>query len=651
MEQPRFGTPRVQVKAHTIREDRRKKALNFGLLGLLISLCAATLVRAQDPELIVSHGYTFYGDLTYPKDYTHFDYVNPDAPKGGEISRSFVGTLDSLNPYNGKGRAHLFSIMHYESLLGEGPSGVSVPADVYAEQYCLLCERLEYPASKEWVTFYMRPEAKFSDGSPVTAHDVKFSFDLITSQGLPSYARAVSARVPQIDVIDDHTIKFHFAEDISRRSLVEIVGGVPVWSKKWFEETGIQLSDTWTEPPLGSGPYLLTEHDLTKRMRLELRDDYWGKDLPFNKGRNNFQTIKLEIFSDDEAAFTGFSAGEYTFRNEGDSRKWATRYTFPKVENGAVVRKELPDGTPPSPSGIVFNLGKEVLQDIRVREAISLAYNFEWTNASLQFGLFLPRASFTEGTELMAYDTPEGAELAFLESLGDIVPPELLAEPVRVPHTSSEGRLFDRRNARKAGKLLDEAGWPVGDDGVRRNAAGEPLKLNYLFSASSSATGKAIMENFVANVENLGIEIKLDVVDTSQYTKRERDRDYDLVFDGYSTFLGTGTGLAQRFGSKDAEVSLFNPAGLASPLVDEIIERSLAVSTREEEVAALMALDRALRHEFFMIPLWYKPNHWVAYYDQYEHPEEIPPFALGQLDFWWYNADKAKALKASGALR
>jgi microcin C transport system substrate-binding protein len=220
-----------------------------------------------------------------------------------------------------------------------------------------------------------------------------------------------------------------------------------------------------------------------------------------------------------------------------------------------------------------------------------------------------------------------------------------------MPHTSAAERLLDRRNARTAMALLDEAGWAVGTDGIRRNAGGEVLKLNFLFNSASSPTLSAVMENFVANVKTLGIDITLEKVDASQYTSRERDRDYDLVYDSYAAFLGTGTGLMQRYGSEAAAFSLFNPAGLASPLVDAIIERSLMASSREEEEASLKALDRALRYEFIMIPTWYNPSHWVAYYDQYDHPETIPPYALGQLDFWWYDQDKADALRAAGALR
>ena len=641
--------PRAQTRAATRQSDH---SLPLWVLTMILTVLVllAGVASAQEQKIIKSHGYSFYGDLTYPADFEHFNYVNADAPKGGEISLPFVGTLDSMNPYSGKGRAHLFSIFGFESLLGEAPSGEPLPADVYGESYCLLCESLEYPEDKSWVIFNMRPEAKFSDGTPVTAHDIVFSHNLLLDEGLKSYADAVRKRIPKVEALDDHTVKFTFADDISRRSLIETVGGVPAWPKKWFEETGNGLKDSWMDPPPGSGAYMVESVDLTKRIVLKRNPDYWGKDLPINRGRMNFDRIRLEIISDDTSAFEAFKAGEYTFRAEGDSKKWATGYDFSKVTDGDIIKAELPDGSPPTPSGIIFNLGRETLQDRRVREAVALMFNFEWTNESLQYGLFNHRASFTQDTPLMAQGAPEGAELALLESLGDLVPAELLTEPAVVPHSSDPSRLLDRRNARRASNLLEEAGWTV-QNGMRVNEAGEPLRLNFLMNSSGSPTISAVIENFVANLTSIGIDARLEKVDSSQYTARERDRDYDMIYDAYAAFLGTGTGLSQRYGSEAAEFSLFNPAGLASPLVDAIIEASLDAETAEEEDAALMALDRALRHEFFMIPTWYNDSYWVAYYDQYDHPDEIPPYALGYLDFWWFDKEGAEQLRASGALR
>ena len=640
-------------------EKRRARGVRF-LSAMAVSVTAAiwsnsaqaqTAPTQTDQTLITSHGYSFYGDLTYPVDFPHFNYVNPDAPKGGEISISTLGTFDSMNPYSRKGRGGVLSTIMYESLLGDGIGGESAPADVYGENYCLLCESIEYPESKDWVIFRMRPEARFSNGDPVTAHDIEFSHNLLLDQGLKSYADAVRQRIPKVEVIDDHTIKFYFTEGISRRSLIDQVGFVPAWSKKWYEETGARLDESRLEISPGSGPYMVETVDVNRRIVYVRNLEYWGKDLPINVGRNNFDRIRVEYFGDENSAFEAFKSGEYTFRNEGNSKQWATAYEFPKVAAGQVIKVEIPDGAPPEPAGIVFNLGREILQDKRVREAVALAFNFEWINESLQYGLFKQRSSFTQDTPLMASGLPEGAELALLQSLGDVIVPDLLTNEARMPHTSGAERLLDRRNARAASALLEEAGWTVGDAGKLRNAAGEPLKLTFLLNSAGSATLSAVVENFMSNLESFGIEAVLEKVDASQYTLRERDRDYDLVFDQYAAFLGTGTGLMQRYGSEAAAFSLFNPAGLASPMVDAIIEASLQASTREEEEAAMMALDRALRHEFIMIPAWYNDVHWTAFYNQYGRPEQQPAYALGYLDFWWYEAEKGEALRASGALR
>ncbi|SFL50355.1 extracellular solute-binding protein [Shimia aestuarii] len=635
-------------RLHSLETLSRWLVAGAAALGLMV---AGQSARAEGDGVIRSHGYSYFGDLTYPADYPHFDYVNPEAPKGGEIALWAPGTFDSLNPYSRKGRAGRYSWMMYESLLGDAPTGGGMPADVYGESYGLLAERLEYDEGKTWVIFYMRPEAKFSDGTPVTAHDVVFSHNLLLEQGLPSYAQAVKKRVLSSEALDDHTVKFTFAEGISRRSLIDQVGGVPVWSQKWFEETGARLDEPRLDASPGSGPYIVDSYEVNRRIVYKRNPDYWGWHLPINKGRHNFDRIRIEYFADDSAAFEAFKAGEYTFRAEGNSKQWATGYDFPGIDKGWVKKEELPDGTPPTPSGIVFNLGKEVLQDRRVREAITLAYNFEWTNESLQYGLFKQRNSFVEGAPHEAKGVPEGKELALLQSLGDLVPEEILTEPAVVAHESSPKREVDRRNLRAASKLLDEAGWEVGDDGIRRNAKGEKLTLVFPYPSSASATLGAFIEVFVQNLQRMGVDAKQDKVDPAQYTLRERERDYDLIFDSYVAFLDTGTGLHQRYGSAEAAFSLFNPAGLASPLVDRIIDISLETETREDRDVALMALDRVLRWERFMIPVWYNDSVWVAYYDQYEYPDPLPTYALGELDFWWFNAEKAARLKAEGALR
>jgi microcin C transport system substrate-binding protein len=316
----------------------------------------------------------------------------------------------------------------------------------------------------------------------------------------------VKKQVLSAEALDDYTVKFTFAEGISRRSLIDQVGGVPVWSKKWFEETGARLDEPRLDTSPGSGPYMVESYDVNRRIVYKRNPDYWGRDLPINRGRHNFDRIRIEYFADDSAAFEAFKAGEYTFRAEGNSQQWATGYDFPGVEKGWVKKEELPDGTPPTPSGIIFNLGREVLRDRRVREAISLGYNFEWTNESLQFGLFKQRNSFVQGAPHEAMGLPEGKERALLESLGDLVPDEILNEPAVMAHTSSPKREIDRGNLRKASRLLDEAGWIVGDDGMRRNDRGETLTLVFPYPSSSSATLGAFIEVFVQNLQRMGID-------------------------------------------------------------------------------------------------------------------------------------------------
>jgi microcin C transport system substrate-binding protein len=479
---------------------------------------------------------------------------------------------------------------------------------------------------------------------------VVFSHNLFLEQGLKSYADAVKRRVLSAEALDDHTVKFTFAEGISRRSLIDQVGGTPVFPRKWYEDTGARLDEPRLDAAPGSGPYQVKSYDVNRNIVYERNPDYWGWHLPINKGRHNFDRIRIEYFADDNAAFEAFKAGIYTFRPEGNSKTWATGYDFPAANRGHVIKAELPDGLPPTPSGFVFNLGREKLQDKRVRQAIALGFNFEWTNSSLQYDLFKQRHSFVQDTPLEATGAPVGAELELLQSLGDLVPEEMLTAPVVMAHTSNGERLNDRRNLRAAMQLLDEAGWAVGGDGKRRNAAGDVLKIEIPISASGSATMSAVVESFVSNLQLMGIDAKFDKIDAAQYTARERDRDYDLIFDSYVAFLEAGTGLHQRYGSKEAAFSLFNPAGLASPMVDAIIDRALESGSKGEQDVALTALDRALRYEFFMIPTWYLDRSWVAYWDMYAYPEPLPPYATGVLDFWWYDADKAQALKDAGAL-
>ncbi|MEY8842643.1 extracellular solute-binding protein [Cribrihabitans sp. XS_ASV171] len=614
-------------------------------MGVSVALLlAAGMARAQ--EVVTSHGYSYFGNLDYEKGFEHLDYVNPDAPKGGELSLSASGTFDSLNPYSRKGRAGALTTIQYDSLI-EGTD------DTVGQYYGVLAESLEYDETRDWVIFHMRPEATFWDGTPVTAEDVVYSHKLFITQGLPSYAQAVGRMVASAEALDQHTVKFTFNPELTKRSRIETVGSTPVFSKAWFEaDESRRLDEPRLEVAVGSGPYKLDSYDINRRIVYTRRDDYWGKDLPINRGKFNYDTIRVEYFADQTAAFEAFKAGEYTMRVESDPKLWATNYDFPKLRDGTVVKDEIPNGSPPEPSGFVFNLGRPQLQDKRVREALALAFNFEWANESLLFGLNTQRSSFVEGTHLEAKGLPEGPELEFLKGLGDVVPQEIYDTPARLSHESEAGRINDRGNLRKASRLLSDAGWEVGDGNLRRNEQGRTLRVNIPYPSSIPTSISTMIETYVQNLQALGVDATAEKIDPAQYTLRSRERDYDMVYSNrYGAFLSTGGGLHQMYGSKEAEFSLFNPAGLASPFVDAIIDASFDTTNQEEQDAALMALDRALRHEFFVIPDGYVAEYWVAYYDMYEYPENLPPYGLGYLDYWWIDPDKAADLRAKGALR
>ncbi|WP_237072669.1 extracellular solute-binding protein [Pseudaestuariivita rosea] len=631
-----------RAKARVIARKLSVSQIAIGFSVFIVALIWMALTAFADEERIIkSHAYAILGEPKYPADFEHFDYVNPDAPKGGEISTWARGTFDSMNPFSLQGRAAALSSSSIERLMISS-------ADEPGTRYGLIAESLEYPESEDWVIYNLRPEARFSDGTPVTADDVVFTHELLMEQALPSYREAISQLVQKVEALDTHRVKFTFMPDVPRDGLISQTTASAVMSRKWFEETGERLDESTLTQFLGTGPYVLDDYTINRSVTYRRNPDYWGKDLPVNRGRHNFDAIRIEYFGDNNAALEGFKGGAYTFRLEDDALTWATKYDFPAVRNGIVKMEEIPDGNLPFAEGFVFNLARPQFQDVRVREAIGLMYNFEWTNESLQFGLFNQRHSFWENSELAASGVPEGAELAFLRSLGDMIDPSLLTDEVVMAHTSGQ-RQLDRRNLRRASQLLDEAGWEVGSDGTRRNAEGQTLDLEFL---SDNVEIERIASGFIQNLQALGVNASFNRVDPAQYTNRERDRDYDMIYSTrYLTSLVPGLGYSQRFGSADAGYSVFNPAGFGTPAGDAIIEKLVAAETPEEFAVTTKALDRLMRAERFVIPTWYKANHWVAYYDQYEYPENMPPYALGYLDFWWYDESEAQEIRAAGALR
>lgn len=611
-----------------------RSAISF----FLIFVAVANQPVLAEEKIIKAHGISIFGDLKYGPDFKHFDYVNPEAPKGGEFSTWGFGTFDSLTPFILKGQAAQLATVFFETLLT--PS-----SDEEDSAYGLLAESLEYPENRQWVIFNLRPEAQFSDGSQVTAEDVIFSHTILTEKGRPVY-KVIYEDIETVEALSPTRVKFTFKDGVSTRRLPITAGGIPIFSKAYYENRDFAESNL--DIPVGSGEYTLDKVEPGKTVVYKRRDDYWGKHLPVNQGRSNFDKIRIEYYADYTAAFEGFKGGVYNFREEYLSKLWATSYDFPALEKGWVVKDTIKDGTPSGAQGFFFNLRRDKFKDPKVREAIAMAFNFEWSNKTLFYDLYDRTDSFFENSPMQASGEPSAAELALLEPFADKIPASVLNGPVYVPPISKPAQL-DRGIIRRAKKLLQEAGWTV-QGGKLKNAAGETLTLEYLNDSPSSTR---IINPFVENLKRLGVDAKLTNIDAAQMTEREKVFDYDMVSVRFVMSLTpTGTSLRQLFGSRSADLEgSANRAGVKSEAIDALIDIIDRADTREELNTAVSALDRVLRAMHIWVPNWYKGVHNVAYLDIYEYPENLPPYAMGEMDFWWYNAEKFEKLKAAGAIR
>jgi microcin C transport system substrate-binding protein len=612
--------------------------LILGVAGLALQ------ARAEDAKVITAHGISTFGNLKYPANFTP-DYVNPDAPKGGEISEWAFGTFDSMNPFTVKGVPGVGSSGIYETVL-------TGTADEIGASYCLLCTTMDYPEDRSWVIFHLRDDVKFWDGKPMTAADVIFTFEQFRDHGLSDFRDVFNSQVASAEAIDDHTVKFTFKPDFPTRDLPATVGSLPVFEKADFEANKRSLEDSSLDVFMGSGPYKLGKTVPGQTITYVRDPNYWGKDLPINKGQNNFDTIRYEYFGDSQAAFEAFKGGAYTFRVENSSKSWATQYDFPAVKDGTVVKAELPNGNIADGQAFLFNLRREKFQDPRVREAIGLMFNFEWSNQTLFYGLYQRINAVWENSWMAATGAPSDAEKALLQPLVDqkLLDPSILTDDAVMAPVSSADTQLDRGNLRKASKLLDDAGWIVGDDGIRKNAKGEKLSVEFL---NDNPAFDRIINPYVENLKALGVDATLADVDPAQSQDREAPPkyDFDIITGNAGNGYEPGADLLQEYGSKTADNTVFNEAGLKNPAVDALITKAIAAKTRGELDDVTKALDRVLRATRFWVPQWYKNKYTVAYYDEYDHPATLPPYALGELSFWWYDADKAAKLKAAGALK
>lgn len=633
---------KVAVKAQDIQDNVniwRAAALPLAGAALILGL-SVVAAKAQDDGLIHTYGISTFGELAYGPDAPHFNYVNPDAPQGGELSMSWSsGNFDSMHPYSRIGRPAVMSSIFFEPML------IST-ADEIGSAYCLLCEEFAYPEDRTYVIFTLRDNVRFSDGTPMTANDVLFSYEILRDEGLPSFQANIPNTIQSAEVIDDRSIRYTFNPDAPLRDRIQTAGGLPVFSQASHEASGLDFEESRLEPLVGSSPYVLGEVEPGQRTIFVRDRDYWANDLWLSQGRHNFESIRVEYYGDSLAAFEGFTAGNYTFRQESSSQAWANNYDFPALTNGTVVREELPDGTIATGQSFMINLRRPQFQDVRVRSAIAHMFNFEWTNQTLFYGLYSPIVSFWENTWMEADGLPSEAELALLEPLRDLLPETVFTQEAYAVPASDADRTLDRRQSRRASALLGEAGWTPGDDGMLRDAAGNTLDVEFL---NSGPLFDRIINPYVENLRAIGINASLNRVDNAQLQQRQRDGDFDMITDHFAMGYEPGSSLRQYFGSLGADESLFNVPGLADEGIDALIEIVVNTETREELDVAVTALDRVLRDRVIRVGQWFNNAHWVAYYDMYRYPEEFPPYSLGFLDFWWIDPVAEQALRDQGA--
>ncbi|MDU8928109.1 extracellular solute-binding protein [Alisedimentitalea sp. MJ-SS2] len=621
--------------------SRSREWMALGLMIVTLALTWAAVPVKAEEAIIKSHGISTFGDLKYGADFKHFDYVNPDAPKGGEFSTWAFGTFDSLTPYILKGNAAAGSTVFYDSLM---TGSMDEPDAMYG----LLAHMVEYPENREWAIFHLRPEAKFSDGTQVTAEDVVFSYEVLREKGQPGY-QVTFKDFESAEALDPLRVKFTFNPEGALRELIMTAAGLPVFSRAYYETR--DFAESTIEPPLGSGAYALNEIKSGRTVSYKRRDDYWGKDLPVNVGHNNFDTLKFEYFADYTSAFEAFKGGAYVFREEFLSKLWATAYDFPAIQEGRVKVETLPDGRPAGTQGFFFNLRRDKFKDPKVRQAIEMAFNFEWSNQSLFYGIYTRTDSFWENSTLQAEGIPGPEELAILEPFRGRIPETVFTESAYVPAVSKARKAGDRKSLRAAAKLLDEAGWTIGDDGMRRNAKGEVLSVEIL---NDSPSFERIALPYIDNLQRLGIDASSERVDAAQSAEREKKFDFDMVTQRYAMSFTPGIELRGIFGSQSADLhGSNNIVGLKNEAVDELIEKIIQAKSREELDHTVKALDRVLRALHIWVPQWYKPSHNIAYFDMYERPygDNPPPLALGEASIWWFNPEKAAKLKQAGALR
>lgn len=606
------------------------------LLLLFLNLVLSFSAFASISE---SHGYAQFGTLKYPASFTHFDWVNPAAPKGGTLRIMASGTFDTLNPYTLKGSSPI-STAHFLQygvtelneplMVGTGPYDPS--GDEAASSYGLIARTVEYSEDRSWVVFNLRPEARFHDGKPITAYDVAFSFRLLLSDGHPQY-RTHLQEVRRVDILNRHRIRFVFKR-AGNPLLILRLGELPVLPQHYWKDRDFKA--TTFEPPLGSGPYRITQVSPGRRLVFQRVKNWWGQELAVNRGKYNFERVEVEFYRDNHVAFEAFKAGEFDFYIENQAKNWSNGYRFPAVTRGEVIRAEIAHQIPTQTQALFMNTRREPFRERKVREALGLMFDFEWTNRTLFNNAYVRAHSYYPNSEFSATGKPEGAEWLLLSPHRDKLPAEMFRRPLVQPVT--DGRGIPRETLRRALGLLTEAGWkPAGQE--LRNANGSRLAFEILLVNPSL---ERILQPYVANLASIGIRANLRTVDRAQYKQRLDQFDYDMILLTLPQTLSPGLEQSIYFHSSQVNVKGGrNYAGVAHPVVDEMIDKLLSAQTRDEQVAATRALDRVLLWQHYSIPNWYINYHRLAYRNRFAFVT-TPPYTLGLRTWWLKSTENAR---------
>jgi len=586
-----------------------------------------------------SHGISAFGDLKYPAGFRHFDYVDPNAPKGGlfsqigqsrQYNQNFL-TFNSLNSFILKGDAAQGMELTFATLMARAEDEPDAMYGLTADKVRVSPDGLTY-------RFHIRPEARFHGGTRLTAHDVAFSLTTLKDKGHP-IIQQLTREMIGAEAENDEVVTVRFIEKRAR-DVPLFVASLPIFSRAYYEKH--EFDQSTLDVPLGSGAYRVGRFDAGRYIEYERVADWWGAKLPVSVGQNNFDVVRIEFYRDRDVGFEAFTAKGYLYREEFTSRIWATKYDFPAMRDGRVKRQLFPDNTPSGGQGWLFNIRRAKFADPRLREALNYAFDFEWTNKNIMYGAYLRTASCFQNSNLMAEGPPGPEELKLLEPWRGRVPDAVFGAPFIPPVSDGSGQ--DRALLRKASQMLQDAGYPI-KGGKRINARNEPVTFEFLVDEPSFEPHHMPL---IKNLKTLGIEATLRLVDPVQYKARTDDFDFDVTIDRMSFSNTPGDSLRAYFSSRSATTKgSRNIAGIADPAVDALIERIIDANSRDDLVVACRALDRVLRAGFYWIPHWYNPNHRIAFWDVFGRPKMPPHYGTGIPQTWWQDPDKvAKTDKA-----